>query len=63
MNLCNHAWTVDRTPPGGELDLIAFRRKDTAAQYALERGGAVRKTWSGAAVISARCRWVRWSPS
>ena len=29
MNLCNHAWTVDRTPPGGELDLTAFRRKDT----------------------------------
>ena len=54
MNPCNHAWTVDRTPPGGELDLIAFRRKDTAAQYASESGGA--------AVRSARCGWVRWSP-
>ena len=44
MNLCNHAWTVDRTPPGGELDLTAFRRKDTAALYARERGGAARKS-------------------
>ena len=44
MNPCNHAWTVDRTPPGGELELEAFRRKDTAKQYALERGGTVRKS-------------------
>jgi hypothetical protein len=44
MNLCNHAWTVDRTTPGGELELEGFRRKDTAMQYALERGGAVRKS-------------------
>lgn len=44
MNKCNHAWTVDRTPPGGELELEAFRRKDTAKQYALERGGTLRRS-------------------